>query len=410
MKKTTTIIALALCSTLAAWADNHTLNLQQCMDMAVANNYQMQTADKAAARAKALQGTAWDVEKTSLSLSQDPTSGGSPDNALTLSQTIDFPTLYAARRSRLKAEAAAEQSKKKVVEKQLRGEVASAYWQLVYQAERIRILQQQDSVLARYCDLATKRCAAGEARKLEQLTAERMRRENALELASAHSEQTIVRKQLATLLNTSDAITPADTHLVAVGYGAGNYNYQQTAEGEYAARKLAAADKSVKEEKNGFAPSLSLGLRTQMVITGWDPYHENRAKYSGGNFMGFEVGVGIPLFWGATRAKVKAAKVEREMAELEMEQQRQQRESEFAAGTDRYTAAYNRMMYYETEGSKRTEEMSRLAAVEYENGEIGYVEYVNALQENIDTRMKHANAVNDYNQAAIALMQMRGEL
>ena len=408
--KTTTLIALAVLSLQTAWADNKTLSLQQCMDLAVANNYQMQAADKATARAKALQGTAWDVEKTSLSLSQDPTSGGSPDNALTLSQTIDFPTLYAARRSQLKAETAAEQSKKRVVENQLRGEVAAAYWQLVYQTERIRILQQQDTVLARYAELASKRYAAGETRKLEQLSAERMQRENALELAAAKSEKTIAQKQLSLLLNTGDQVTPADTRLAAVTDGGSGYNYLQTAEGQYAASLITAADKSVTVEKNGYAPSFSLGLRTQMVITGWDPYHENRAKYSGGNFMGFEVGVGIPLFWGATRAKVKAAKIERERVEMEMKQQQQQRENEYSAFQDRYNAAYNRMMYYETEGGKQAEELGRLSVLEYENGEISYIEYVNALQESIDMKQKRAAAINDYNQAVIALKRMRGDL
>ena len=65
--------------------------------MALEKNPQMQVANKSVERAKALQGTAWEIDKTELSLSQDPTSGGSPDNALSLSQSIEFPTYYIAR-------------------------------------------------------------------------------------------------------------------------------------------------------------------------------------------------------------------------------------------------------------------------------------------------------------------------
>ena len=79
------------------------VSLQECINMALEKNPQMQVANKSVERAKALQGTAWEIDKTELSLSQDPTSGGSPDNALSLSQSIEFPTYYIARHKQLKA-------------------------------------------------------------------------------------------------------------------------------------------------------------------------------------------------------------------------------------------------------------------------------------------------------------------
>ena len=409
MKRITTVV-LAVLSLQTAWADNKTLTLQQCLDMAVENSLELQTADKQAERTRILLGTAWDVDKTSLSLSQDPTSGGSPDNALTLSQTIEFPTLYAARRSRLKAETRAEESRREVVANRLKGEVAAAYWQLVYLTERMAILNSQDTLLARYVTIASRRCAAGEARRLELLSAERMHQDNLQELATIGSEQAIARRTLMTLLCTDNQIVPADSHLKPVSAGSLGYDYGQSAEGKYASLRLKAAEKAITEEKNGFAPSLSIGLRTQMVISGWDPYHENRARYAGGNFMGFEVGVGIPLFWGATRAKVKAAKAERDVLLLENRRQQQLRSAEYKAATDRFSAAQTKMEYYEKTGVSKADELARLATTEYENGEISYVEYVNALQESMDLRLKRAAAINDFNQAAVTLWQFEGKL
>lgn len=59
---------------------------------------------------------------------------------------------------------------------------------MLYQTHRLSILQRQDSILDRYCDVAEKRYKAGEARKLEFLTAERLRNENHLEMANVKSE------------------------------------------------------------------------------------------------------------------------------------------------------------------------------------------------------------------------------
>jgi cobalt-zinc-cadmium resistance protein CzcA len=76
------------------YAQNESWSLQQCIDLALDNSLYMRNGQIAVGKAKDLQGTAFDIEKTSISLSQDPTSGGSPDNGITISQTFDFPTVY----------------------------------------------------------------------------------------------------------------------------------------------------------------------------------------------------------------------------------------------------------------------------------------------------------------------------
>lgn len=401
------ITALALCI-IALGTSAQTLTLKQCLALAADHSLTLKQADAQVERARVMQGTAWDLDRTELSLSQDPTSGGSPDNALALSQEIEFPTVYAARHSQLKAETKAEKSRRNVTLQQLHSDIASAYWQLVYCKERITILSAQDSVLTRYADLADKRYKAGEARQLEALTAARLERENAMELAAAKSDYAAGQQQLAALIGTDAAITPADNTLSALDYSPTDFSFASTAEGELARDRVAVADKALRVAKNGYAPSLSLALKNQLVISSWNPYHENRARYDGGNFMGFEVGIGIPLFFGATKAKVKAARSDRAIAQMEMQQQQLTQQTEYKAALTRYNTAFSRMQYYEQKGAASATEIARLASLEYENGEISYIEYVSALQESIDSQLKRADAINAYNQAVVALKRICG--
>lgn len=166
---------------------------------------------------------------------------------------------------------------------------------------------------------------------MEQLLAEKAYRENQLELQSARGELSTLQLQLRTLLNTTEAVMPAETGLQALSVPYTAYGFAQTAEGRYAQDKLTAAERAVTVAKNGYAPTLSVALRQQLVIGSWNPYNADRARFDAGNFMGFEVGVGVPLFYGATKARVKAAKKDREIAELEMNQSRQQGQQEYAA-------------------------------------------------------------------------------
>lgn len=384
------------------------VSLQECINMALEKNPQMQVANKSVERAKALQGTAWEIDKTELSLSQDPTSGGSPDNALSLSQSIEFPTYYIARHKQLKAETQAERSKAAVVRLSLENDVKAAYYQAVYQAERLRALESQDSLLAQYRTLAEKRYKAGETRQLELLSAERLQRENKMEVLAAHNELETALLLLSRLVGSVEAVEPKEDSLLPLDWKQASYNYSQTPDGQYSADRLKASEQAVRVAKNGFAPSLSLSLRNQLVISSWNPYDQDRSRFDGGNFMGFEVGVGIPLFYGATRAKVKAARKEREMIALEIKEQEQLRQQEYLSALSRMNAAYVRYTYYNEEGRERSDKMAEQGLLEYSQGEISYLEYMNVLQESIDLRLKRASALNDYNQCVLVMEKLCG--
>ena len=384
------------------------VSLQECINMALEKNPQMQVANKSVERAKALQGTAWEIDKTELSLSQDPTSGGSPDNALSLSQSIEFPTYYIARHKQLKAETQAERSKAAVVRLSLENDVKAAYYQAVYQAEKLRVLESQDSLLAQYRTLAEKRYKAGETRQLELLSAERLQRENKMEVLAAHNELETAQLLLSRLVGSVETVEPKEDSLFPLDWKQASYNYSQTPDGQYSADRLKASEQAVRVAKNGFAPSLSLSLRNQLVISSWNPYDQDRSRFDGGNFMGFEVGVGIPLFYGATRAKVKAARKEREMIALEIKEQEQLRQQEYLSALSRMNAAYARYTYYNEEGRERSDKMAEQGLLEYSQGEISYLEYMNVLQESIDLRLKRASALNDYNQCVLVMEKLCG--
>lgn len=388
------------------------MTLQQCFQLADRQNLALQSGRKAVEKAQVMQGTAWNLDKTEIAFSQNPASSGDTDNGLTFSQSIEFPTVYTARRNQLKAETQAEKSRLNVTSQQLRLEIANVYYAMLYQTHRLQILLQQDSVIQRYCDVAGKRYKAGEARQLEFLSADRMRNDNRLEMTKVKNEAENLQTALMALLNTTTPVVPAADNLVIPQSSPVNaaFNYQQTADAQYQKDLISALDKEVKCAKTGYAPSLSLALRSQLLIDSWDPYHINRQRFTEGNFFGFEVTVGVPLFYGATKAKVKAAQKDREVAQLAMQQEQREKERDYKQGYNRLQNAIKRMEYYSGENMAKAKDIERLSTLEYENGEISYVEYASALQEAIDMRLKQAEVVNEYNEAVLALMALNNSL
>ena len=388
------------------------MTLQQCFQLADRQNLALQSGRKAVEKAQVMQATAWNLDKTEIAFSQNPASSGDTDNGLTFSQSIEFPTVYTARRGQLKAETQAEKSRLNVTSQQLRLEIANVYYAMLYQTHRLQILLQQDSVIQRYCDVSAKRYKAGEARQLEFLSADRMRNDNRLEMTKVKNEAENLQTALMALLNTTTPVVPAADNLVISQCSPMNavFNYQQTADAQYQKDLISALDQEVKCAKTGYAPSLSLALRSQLLIDSWDPYHINRQRFTEGNFFGFEVTVGVPIFFGATKAKVKAAQKDREMAQMAMQQEQREKERDYKQGYNRLQNAIKRMEYYSGENMAKAKDIERLSTLEYENGEISYVEYASALQEAIDMRLKQAEVVNEYNEAVLALMALNNSL
>lgn len=406
--KAINIFAAAIATLISVGASPQTrLGLEECIALATSNNAGLRAAQGEVDKARIMQGTAWKLDNTTLTLSQDPTSGGSPDNSLTLSQEFDFPTVYTSRRKSLKAETAVAQSRRDISAKRLAADVAEVYTLMVCALEREGILRSQDSILTEYLHLATTRYNAGEARQLEKLTAGRMLSENRLETDKVKAEFRSLQGRMRALTGGDADILPADSVLHVMPFSAPrSLDYSRTAESLLYSNEAQRAQRAVAEAKGGYLPNFSVGLRTQLVLKGWNPYNVDRSSFSKGDFMGFEVGVGFPLFFGSTKAKVHAAQKDRELTALLARQAMARQEGEYLAQREKLLSAQKRIDYYRNEGLHEAGEMMRIAKVSYENSDIGYVEYVQAMLEAMNTRMKYAEAVKEYNLAVISLKEL----
>ena len=411
--KTFKYIILIICISalpLLLSAQEKTLTLQKCISMALDNNLDMKAGTVSVGKARDLQGTAFDMEKTSVTLSQDPTSGGSPDNGIKVSQSFEFPTVYAARRKYLKAETAAAQSRLAVTRNEVIRNVSSYYYTLLHQRRTIEILQAQDSVYGRFVSLASAKRKAGETGNLELINAERIYNENRIEKEKAEKAYRSSMLAFRQLLNADVAVVPADASLSIIQQEMPetSVSFEQTPLGEMYAARMAASERNLSLTKQEFMPGLSIGLTGQLLIKGFNPYDIERSRFDKGNFMGFEVGVSRPLFWGGQKAKVKAARREVELAEISRQQAERQIDREYRDGLNEFLRAQKVLEYYTAQGNGQGERMSRLSQVSYENGEIGYVEYIQNQQTALNVQLRYADAVNDYNQAIIMLNYIKG--
>ena len=398
------LLSLLLALSVPSWGQS----LEECLDFAMKNSLRIQRTNLSAERASTLEKTAYDVGKTELSLAQDPTSGGSPDNALTLSQEFEFPSVYSGRRKLLEAGTQVEQTRRLLTESELRRDVSSAYCDLLLKSHLVELLKQNALVLEEFVNIAQARFDAGESGKLETINALQMKAANEIRLREATDDRREASLMLRVLMNSEKEIEPTDGY-ICVMEDDGEYSFGSTPEGLLLDKELDLSERNLSlTRREGFLPTFNVGVRQQLVISGLNPYNIDRSAFDKGNWMGFEVGVALPLFFGPQKRKVAAARLEMEMLKTDMAEKQNVAMARLSVASDKLSTARETYRYYSEEALPQAEEQRRLSALEYSSGNIGYVDYIQNINVVLETEMAGARAADELNQAIIEMNFIKG--
>lgn len=396
MKRTIITCALAIAGVGIMQAQDG-LTLQQCIDSAYQHNLTINASKAATEVAKASKGTAIDLGNTTLTLSQDPTSGGSPDNAISIGQSFDFPTLYVAKAQQKKNEINIAEQESQIKQAEVVRNICQVYAQIAFLQEKSQILARHDSLCDAYLHIATNRQKVGATSNLDMLNARMLKQETAISIAENKEQLRTATLQMQQYIGSKQPITVGTGRQEILQTSALNIGNKQS---QLAAEKLNASQKELSISKQGFLPTFDISLRWQAVLSGYNPYNVDRSKYAEGDFMGFEVGIGLPLIFAANKSKVKAAKLAVKQQELEQADLDSQIETANKAAESNYELAQERQMLMQKEQTL-ADDMERISLVSYQNGEINYVEHVANMRAALDNRLKAAEAIYNLNLSEI---------
>ena len=405
-----TTALLAQCSAMMR-AQDAICSLDSCLKVALDSNLTVRASTLEALKAKDMEPTYLEFDPTEITLAQDPTSGGSPDNSLSVTQSFSMPSVYRSRHKQLKAQTSVARARTQLSRNELAMQVTSAYYTLLRQRATCRLLQRQDSILGNFMRIAAAKHSNGAAGALERMNAEREQRENSLDLANALNDYDQAHSRLQKLLNTSRTIAPQEQELQPMGPGnaLAAFDAGASVADSVNALEVKASELELNCIKKGFLPSVSVSLRGQLLIKGFNPYNVDRERFEKGNFMGFELGVSVPLSFGALRGKVRAAQRDVEAAKLNRMQQAASMQNVHKQLLNEYAKAKQAVDYYTAAGLPQAAEMERLSQLSYSNGEIDYTELAQNLKSANDVRLSAIEAIDRYNQVVIKLNYINGK-
>ena len=370
------------------------ITIEQAYDIALRNNLQLRGSDIAVRKSQVLTGTYLDVPKTGIFAENEDLRPSDSRGILKigLSQNIEWPGIYSARRNLLQEQLKSVGLTRKVRALEIRRSVQAAYYTLWYHQSRQQLWQTLDSLYRESAVIARLRAKTGESAGLDSLSANAKSQEVNARYRNISNDITSQQTVLQALLNTDTVYLPQPELLgkIEVDYAGLIQEDHPALLVQQQAVSVAQADLRI--ARMSPLPEFSGRFFSQRLYGLPDPY------------SGFSVTVGVPIFGaGNYKNKIRAAKLERDYQESLLHFERQMLGAQAKQLLQAVEKSRQLLQYYESAGLSQSEEIIQAANLSYRGGEISFAELSQYLNQALEIRQNYLEALHQYNLDAIQL-------
>ncbi|GAA0546782.1 CusA/CzcA family heavy metal efflux RND transporter [Chitinophaga japonensis] len=382
------------------------ISLQAAIDTALRHNLSLQNDKLYAAYLQKLKGSGWNVGQTMITGDYGQINSAYNDTKFSFAQSMQFPTIYARQQALLAEEWKGGQLNVAVNETALRKQVTTVYYQLLYLRYKKHLLEYTDSLYATFLEKAALRFEKGETNIVEKATAATQRGQAGQQLKQLLQDYDILRSRLKWLLHTDADVEPDSTALkMALPPVADTAALSQHPYLRLLSQQQQISAQQYRVEKARLLPDLFVAYNnTSIRGMGAD----DRYYSSSDRFQSVQVGVGIPLFFQAQKARINAGRINQALAQQKYEAGLEQMQAEYRQALIQYDKTLQAVHYYESSALQQADTMIRGANEQYLNGEINYLEWVLLTNQAVNIRNEYIDAVHNLNTAIINIQNLTG--
>ena len=393
------ILSLSI-SAQAQTIEGKKMKLEEMLQLASKQNLAIQSLHKESAYWKQLQAGVFEPGKTQVGAEYGNFNSANNDSRFMVSQTFNLPAVYKRQKEFYLANENALAAMVSWKQQELDREVKLVFWQMADFLERQKLLQRLDSVYSRVLRAAELRLKAGETNMLEKTSAETQLQQFRIQQQQLTSDVLIAQQKLQLLLNTEDKLLPdypgegsrnivvADTSLVA-GHPLIRYKEQQ----------VTVATLQTEVERNKLAPDISIGYNN-MSIVGYQAIDGVTQKYygSGSRFSSFYLTLGVPIFNKGARNRVKAGRLNEEVARMNVKVADQQFKSHLLQLSEERRKKQELVNYYQQTGLAQSELIISHAKQSLDKGQISYLEWTILMSNAVGIQLGRLEAIQQLNE------------
>lgn len=385
------IVMFLISIPMLGYSQNKKILPDQAVEIALKNNIGLKASSQRVDQSKQLISSAIDINKTVIYYNKDNNNiapNNLPLNVWGISQSIQFPTVYGFQRKVMKGKSQLVNDQFSMDKYVLTKEVSKAYYEIVYWQQMLNNYHYLDSLYTTFELAANKRFEQGESNYLEKLTAETKKKEVSLQLNQI--KESIQKSHILfnQWLQSDSSYTVNDESLEriqlmpldTIAHPVLNYYLDA----------MNLSDRELTLEKQKLLPDLNVSV------------FQGTNNGTGIQFYsGIQVGVAIPLWFGAQKSKINASKIGASILASESENFRKQLISKYLTLQSDLRKYKEGLNYYESTGKKLSEETIFHAVKAFQNGEINFLQYIQLLENAKSIETNYLSSLFQYNMTAL---------
>jgi len=387
-----TIILLFLLAPVVGFSQVKPISMQEAISTAIENNGQLIIKQLEVDKNNKLIGSAFEIDKTNFYYLNDETNlgiDGKPFETYGIDQTIEFPTVYFAKKKVAKITANLAEINFQLAKDKLTKNVSKAYTKIVYLNHKKNYLIAIDSLYTNFSKAAKRKFELGESNYLEMITSQSKHKQFTMQLKQLQSDIAIAYEDLYVLLQTEEKFKILDENLTKIQLRQFDLNNHLLHTYFAENSKLFTSKKSV--EKQQLLPDLHFN------------YFNSKDLAANVSVNSFQAGISIPIFFFGKSAKISAAKIQEDIANEFRIDSSLKLKSKLNILLEELQKEETQLNYFTENGKNLASEILKTATLSYKNGEIDFFQYIQSIETVSQLKIDYLNNLNNYNQLVLEL-------
>jgi cobalt-zinc-cadmium resistance protein CzcA len=376
------------------------ITLAQALQEASGRNLEIRSEEYQIEHFKAMQGTAVDMPRTDITWMGGQYNSLRFDNNISVSQAFAHPKVAAKKRELLGAQVSAIQDKAAMVRNEISRQVKQTYYSLVITRQKEYLLEQERLWTGRFLRAAELRFRSGETGALERSAAQAEMGDVQLRILQNTKNRKLLSSRLQMLLTSPVSVLPADDSLRRRSRFIMRADSALLTDNPYIQfirGQAQVEQKAVSVAKTLLLPGFSAGYFNQSLIGAQNVKGTEVFFGAGKRFQGFQLGIMIPVFNGANKARIRASELNVKLAQNNVALAESQLNNALRQAMMTYEQADESLSLYEQNSLVLAEVMRNNASKAYETGEIGYLELIRAFNKALMIRLTYLDLLEAFN-------------
>ncbi|NMH24874.1 CusA/CzcA family heavy metal efflux RND transporter [Flavobacterium solisilvae] len=368
-----------------------TITIEKALELAEKQNLEMKSSKLLTEYRQKLKGAYLDIPQMEVIGQYGKIQGLENDNTFSVTQSMNFPTVYAKKKKMLTQEWNAGLLEQNLTKLQIEKSVSEVFYRMIILKEKQRLLLFTDSLFVEFAQKTELKFKSGDVNILEQSFSEIQREQIAVQLKSLKTELTMLEMQFQLLLQSEIKYIP-----IAASFKAELNNLtsdkQNHPELQLMQQQVEISKTEASLERQKLLPDLSFGFATQSMLG----INDNRFNY-------YQLGLGIPLFSQGQRTISKAAKSKITIAENEYKR----KEASFGTFLQQSWNEYQNNIEiadnYEKKQLPKAKLILETSKKRLQTGDIDYLEWVVLTNQAVKIQSDYIESLDNLNRSIIEL-------